>query len=346
MTAGPDPLNPAVNTNGDALASFMAGAGNSGIATPGGSVGGSTGFNAFPASTYYLHGMYVQDDWKANQKLTVNLGFRYEIQMPPTARHNEQAYFDLNALNPISAATGIPVYGETVYNHPGNRSLYNPNLHDLAPRLGFRVGQDAQAGDAWRLRRLLREKLLRRQWTGPGVFDFDDMDFFCRRDHGDYAFCTGIPIGPCASYGQRAKRPDERRPDPQRPELRNRPDPLTQQFMYGFQYAFTPNDVLDVDYVGSRGRRITNSGGMNYGQLNPQYLSMGSGLNASAGTNPYAAPLASLGLTPMACPWTVAQSLSPYPEFCGSVSATDEPRSERTTTTHCRQTSNTVSARA
>ena len=29
-----------------------------------------------------MHGMYVQDDWKANQKLTLNLGFRYEIQMP------------------------------------------------------------------------------------------------------------------------------------------------------------------------------------------------------------------------------------------------------------------------
>ena len=48
----------------------------------------------------------------------------------------------------------------------------------------------------------------------------------------------------------------------------HRPDPMTQQFSFGFQYAFTPNDVLDVNYVGSRGRRIT-LGGMNYGQLNP-----------------------------------------------------------------------------
>ena len=52
---------------------------------------------------------------------------------------------------------------------------------------------------------------------------------------------------------------------------------------------------------------------------------MGSALRASAGTNPYADALSSLGLTPMACPWTVAQSLMPYPEFCGGVSATDEP---------------------
>ena len=105
MTAGPDPSNPATATNGDGLASFLAGAGNSGVGSA-----GSTGYTAFAATTNYLHGMYVQDDWKANRKLTLNLGFRYEIQMPATARHNQQAYFDFHALNPISAATGIPVY--------------------------------------------------------------------------------------------------------------------------------------------------------------------------------------------------------------------------------------------
>ena len=47
-----------------------------------------------------------------------------------------------------------------------------------------------------------------------------------------------------------------------------RPDPLTKEFSFGFQYAFTTNDVLDVAYVGGRGTRIT-LGGMNYGQLNP-----------------------------------------------------------------------------
>jgi hypothetical protein len=63
---------------------------------------------------------------------------------------------------------------------------------------------------------------------------------------------------------------------------------------------------------------------MNYGQLNPSYLSMGSALKNSA-HNPYADALSSLGLTAPSCPWTVAQSLMPYPEFCGGVSATDEP---------------------
>ena len=52
--------------------------------------------------------------------------------------------------------------------------------------------------------------------------------------------------------------------------------------MYGFEYAFTPNDVLDVSYLGGRGSRIT-LGGMNYDQLNPTYLSMGSALGKLGG---------------------------------------------------------------
>jgi hypothetical protein len=64
---------------------------------------------------------------------------------------------------------------------------------------------------------------------------------------------------------------------------------------------------------------------MNYGQLNPSYLSMGSTLNNVLATNPYATALSSLGLTAPSCPYTVAQSLLPYPEFCGSVSAQGEP---------------------
>ena len=316
MTAGPNPSQ-LTNGTGDALASFMAGAGNSGVGSA-----GSTGFNAYPAPTYYMHGMYVQDDWKTTRKLTLNLGFRYDIQMPVTARHNEQAYFDLHALNPISVTTGIPVYGEIVYNKPGDRGLYHSNLRDLAPRVGFAYA--------------IMPKLVMRggyglyysrnfyggngpdpgyststAWTSSadGVHVITPL---AQAFQSGLVPVTGNSLGGLTSVGQT--------PSVVNP---NRPDPLTQQFSFGFQYAFSPNDVLDVNYVGSRGSRIT-LGGMNYGQLNPKYLSMGSVLSQTL-PNPYAAALSSLGLSAPSCPYTVAQSLMPYPEFCGGVSAIDEP---------------------
>jgi len=330
MTAGPDPSNPATGTNGDGLASFLAGAGNSGIGSA-----GTTGYTAFAATTNYLHGMYVQDDWKASRKLTLNLGFRYEIQMPATARHNQQAYFDFHALNPISAAAGVPVYGEVVYNNPGNRGLYQKNLDDLAPRVGFAYA-------------ILPKLVMRggfgvyyaRNWYGGSGPDpgYSTSTAWTSSPDGitvttplAKAFQTGLVPVTGNSLGSLTLVGQSLGGNPVNPF---RPDPLTKEFSYGFQYAFTPNDVLDVAYVGGRGSRIT-LGGMNYGQLNPNYLSMGSALNNTSASstgpyptplnNPFAPALSSLGLTSMACPWTVAQSLMPYPEFCGGVSAQDEP---------------------
>jgi hypothetical protein len=98
--------------------------------------------------------------------------------------------------------------------------------------------------------------------------------------------------------------------------------------MVGFQYSLTPNDLLDVNYVGNRGTRII-LGGMNYGQLDPKYLSMGSALNTAV-ANPFAAAMNSLNLPTSSCGLSSptvsqAQLLLPYPEFCGSTSASQEP---------------------
>jgi len=59
--------------------------------------------------------------------------------------------------------------------------------------------------------------------------------------------------------------------------------------------------------------------------LDPKYLTMGSALNEVLPVNPYADALSKLGLPAPSCPYTVAQSLMPYPEFCGAVSAQNEP---------------------
>lgn len=318
MTAGPFPSNLSADSAGDALASFMVGAGASGNGAA-----GSTGFTAYPAPTYFMHGMYVQDDWKTNAKLTLNLGFRYDLQMPVTARHNQQAYFDLHALNPISVTTGIPSYGKIVFNSPGDRYLWNPNLGDLAPRIGFAYAMMPKLV----LRGGYGIYYARNFYGGNGPDPgYSTSGVWTSSSDGVHvttplsqAFQTGLvpvtgnALGGLTQVGQSPSVVD-----------RNRPDPLTQNFSFGFQYAFGTNDVLDVNYVGIRGRRIT-LGGFNYGQLDPKYLSQGSALNTAMPSNPYATALATLGLTAPSCPYTVAQTLMPYPEFCGAVSAQGEP---------------------
>ena len=108
----------------------------------------------------------------------------------------------------------------------------------------------------------------------------------------------------------------------------HRPDPLTQQFSLGFQYAFGPNDVLDVNYVGSRGRRIT-VGGFNYGQLDPKLSFDGLSVASRCGRSICPCPH-DLGLPSNACdsPAGMIEQgflLEPYPEFCNGASASNEP---------------------
>ena len=313
MTAGPDPNN--ATTAGDAFASFVSGAGT----------GGSTGFNAFPASSYYLHGGYVEDDWKLNRKFTLNLGFRYEVQTPITARRNDQAYFDFHALNPISSAAGMPVYGEVVYADPGHRNLYNFNWDDVAPRIGFAYN-------------FAPKLVMRGGWglyysrnffgNGPnpgysqGTNWTPSIDGITVAQPLAQAFSTGVlPVTGNALHGLTNVGQGGGGVNPYHP------DPRIKQFMFGLQYSLTPNDLLDVNYVGNRGTRII-LGGMNYGQLYPKYLSMGDALKTPV-ANPFAAALKSLNLPASSCLSSATalqvQLLLPYPEFCGSTSASEEP---------------------
>jgi outer membrane receptor protein involved in Fe transport len=94
--------------------------------------------NADGAFSKHFYGWYVQDDWKATRKLTLNLGLRYDIQGAPTDRFDRYAWFDFNAPNPIGTGLDISTPGHLVYTgSPNRRGIYNPQYTNIAPRLGL-----------------------------------------------------------------------------------------------------------------------------------------------------------------------------------------------------------------
>jgi hypothetical protein len=83
---------------------------------------------------------WVQDDWKVTPKLTVNLGFRWDFQMPRTVRNNIMTgAFNTSVVNPIATGlTQMLVGGPTYAGVNGApRTAYAMNRREWQPRIGF-----------------------------------------------------------------------------------------------------------------------------------------------------------------------------------------------------------------
>ena len=74
-----------------------------------------------------FHFAYLQDDFKVNRKLTLNLGLRYEFGTPYYEKDNRLSNYDPVSNSIILAKDG------SLY----DRALVDPDYNNFAPRLGF-----------------------------------------------------------------------------------------------------------------------------------------------------------------------------------------------------------------
>lgn len=106
---------------GSGLASYLLGAGDI-----------QAGENAvlMALSAKYM-GFFQQSDWRVNNRLTVNLGLRYDIQPGPTERYNRMSAMSFN--DSVFGARGALAF-------PGvngrSRNLYNTPMDNWQPRVG------------------------------------------------------------------------------------------------------------------------------------------------------------------------------------------------------------------
>ncbi len=95
---------------------------------------------AFTAGKQAYHAFYFNDTWHAMDRLTLNLGLRYELQSPWTERFNRLSYFDPGApsyINQYLPAGSSTIRGDVFLLPPGTRSNLPLAKNGLAPRLGL-----------------------------------------------------------------------------------------------------------------------------------------------------------------------------------------------------------------
>ena len=114
--------------------------------------GGSFDINGKQVSQAKYFALYLQDNYRIAPKLTLNLGLRYERDLPTTERHNNAVNgFDAAATSPINAqaqanfaanpASGVnfpsTLTGGLIYATSDDRALYQTTTTNFSPRIGF-----------------------------------------------------------------------------------------------------------------------------------------------------------------------------------------------------------------
>ena len=122
-------LNPFASSSGsgDDVASFLLGVPSA----------GTMGLGLRLALERRYVGGFVQDDWKVSRKLTLNLGMRYEVEIPPTERFNNQSYFNFTAVAPALQQAGLNYAGALAPTTSQVRSPMNTYMHEFGPRFGY-----------------------------------------------------------------------------------------------------------------------------------------------------------------------------------------------------------------
>ncbi|HWR14652.1 MAG TPA: TonB-dependent receptor [Terriglobales bacterium] len=91
-----------------------------------------------PAYRYKTWAGFVNDDFRVTQRLTLNLGLRYELQLPRTEAHDFYRAFDPTAANPDVNRPGALVSAT----QSGNRGLMETDKTNFAPRFGLAYSLD------------------------------------------------------------------------------------------------------------------------------------------------------------------------------------------------------------
>src|SRR5262245_35732141 len=188
-----------------------------------------------------LHYAYVQDDFKVNSRLTLNLGLRYEFSTP--------LYEDQNRLSNYDPKTNTIVQATD-----GDRGLLDPDHNNFAPRIGFAYN--------------LLDKTVVRGGYGIAYIHFNRLgsaDLLATnfpqitrsaitQDASNLAggLCTGNNLVGCFRTTQQGYPTNL----PNNVTLfipRDKRTPYIQNWQFSIQRELTPNMLIDVAYVGNHG---------------------------------------------------------------------------------------------
>lgn len=269
------------------------------------------------ASSYWAG--YLQDDFHVTNKLTFNLGIRYDVDLPRTERYNRMSYYDLSAPSPIAGQVpGFPnLVGAMKFVNPHHRRQTPTDWNDVGPRFGFAYGVTPNTVIRGGYGIMYDASPMQVASHNAGFEGYrlgDTMvtttDGLTPSNYLDNPFPNGFiaPSGgnPATDLGLSIN-------DSWIPAWKT---PYVQQWNLNVQRQLPGNIVLEGAYIGNKGTDLIDGDGAEFNQLDPKYLSLGNSLYNSV-PNPFYGVITD-PTSPLSLP-TVQnrQLLRPYPQLTG-----------------------------
>jgi hypothetical protein len=272
-------------------------------------------------------GMYVQDDWKVTRKLTLNLGLRYEFDIPRWELQDRYSYWDLNAPAPFQIPGFLPLNGVLRFVGGDRRSDFKGDYNNFSPRLGFAYALDNKTSirGAWALLyQLSRATVYGRPTAGftsnsTPVFSLDsNATLYARlsnpypdgmilppgRAQGDWTL-IGLGVGTTV------------------PEWNRNPEYYSWNFSVQREVGW--QSLVEVNYTGSRGAHLFVPF-TSLSPLDPQYWSLGRNALQALVPNPFFGYIRDSRAVNLNRPTVqLFRLFRPMPHFDGTSSGTAEP---------------------
>lgn len=248
---------------------------------------------------------YVQDNWKITDKLTLDLGLRWDYFPPLRENKDNQSFFNASLTNPVTGQPGSLQFAGNGTNTCNCSTPVNTYWKNFGPRLGLAYQLDPKT--------VLRASYGIMFTHGNGVGGSNSSvtgsasnalgysaspNFsasgtllstapFTGNTSAIPAYATAAGRGSGPSYGTGYTTVTGFTGTPSTiayydPYLGSRA-PEFINWSFGFQHEWTPNFVTGATYVGSQGHFLLADGSNRRGyyadQLDPKYLTLGSNLN-------------------------------------------------------------------
>lgn len=279
--------NPLVasSTQGDGLASALLGFGSGGTM--------SIDYPTAQAAGYF--GTYINDDWRITRRLTLNVGLRYDFDIPRTDRYNRLNWLDVDAPAPIAdnpqVKAAFPnLKGLMRFADDDHRTPYLGDYNNVQPRIGlaFSLTPKTSIRAAYGLFYVVSRHSVKGE-VGT-AFGFTDSAIQWTLDSGRTQYATfenpwpnGLTYPPgrnaSAFLGLGAGTP-----------LPKDDNPQYQQWNFSVQREVPGHGVIEANYVGTKGTHLYFGQGDVVSGLNnlaPQYWTIGRNNLTSKVPNPF-----------------------------------------------------------